>query len=204
MNIHADLLKAEFLAVSPSCLHFVSLLSWLFHHLLTASVSKFSVHNNAYKETICIFNWRMIVLQCCGGLCSTSSWISHHYIYTYISPPSWAYRTPPHPSTLHTGPLCTQQLPVLPMGSLCAHSSCLCYLWAPCVTHHLPLVISFTYDNVYLPLSQFVLPSPPLCPALWTLCPFSTSESLFRLSILWNNSFSWAPGYYNVLLETLG
>ena len=132
MNIHADLLKAEFLAVSPSCLHFVSLLSWLFHHLLTASVSKFSVHNNAYKETICIFNWRMIVLQCCGGLCSTSTWISHHYIYTYISPPSWASLPPPHPSTLHTGPLCTQQLPVLPMGSLChtpPPTGYLFYIW---------------------------------------------------------------------------
>ena len=26
------------------------------------------------------FNWRIIALQCCGGLCHTSTWISHNYI----------------------------------------------------------------------------------------------------------------------------
>ena len=26
------------------------------------------------------FNWRIIALQCCGGLCHTSMWTSHNYI----------------------------------------------------------------------------------------------------------------------------
>ena len=106
------------------------------------------------------------------------------YIHTYPLPLEPPY---PHPTPLrYTQAPCAHRSCLCCPWAPCAHSSCLCYLWAPCVTHHLPLVISFTYDNVYLPLSQFVLPSPPLCPALWTLCPFSTSESLFRLSILWN------------------
>ena len=34
------------------------------------------------------FYWRVIALQCCGGLCRISVQISHNYIY--VSPPSWA------------------------------------------------------------------------------------------------------------------
>ena len=163
MNVHAGLLKAEFLAVSPSSLHFVALLSWLFHHLLTASVSKFSVHNNSYKETIYFFNWRVIVLQCCGGLCSTSTWISHHYIYihTYISPPSCA-SLPPHPT-----PLCYTQAP-------CVHRSCLCYLWAPCVTPHLPTgYLFYIWQCLFATLS--------VCPTLSS----TVSSSVDTVSILY-------------------
>ena len=96
------------------------------------------------------------------------------YIYTHTYP---LPLVPPFP---HIPPLCvTHRLPV--------YTGAACVIYGLPVLHPtFPLVISFTYDSVYLPLSQFVLPSPPLCPALWTLCPFSTSESLFLLSILWN------------------
>ena len=30
------------------------------------------------------FNWRIIALQCCGGLCLTSMWISHNHNFIYI------------------------------------------------------------------------------------------------------------------------
>ena len=28
--------------------------------------------------------WRIIALQCCGGLCYTPTWVSHNYVYIYI------------------------------------------------------------------------------------------------------------------------
>ena len=53
---------------------------------------------------IYLFYWRIIALQCCGGLCSTSSWVSHiymcAYIYIYISHPSSASLLP----LLHSSP----------------------------------------------------------------------------------------------------
>ena len=54
---------------------------------------------------IYLFYWRIIALQCCGGLCSTSSWVSHIYmykhiyIYIYISL-SPLFSLPPPPSPL--------------------------------------------------------------------------------------------------------
>ena len=38
------------------------------------------------KGRVFLFYWRVIALQCCGGLCHISMQISHNYIY--ISPPS--------------------------------------------------------------------------------------------------------------------
>ena len=43
-------------------------------------------HDLATKPPIYIFNWRIIALQCCGGLYHTSLWISHNFIY--VSSPS--------------------------------------------------------------------------------------------------------------------
>ena len=48
-----------------------------------------------YSFSSFIFNWRIIVLQCCFGFCHTTTWISHKY--TYIpsllnlppTPPLW-------------------------------------------------------------------------------------------------------------------
>ena len=33
---------------------------------------------------IYLFYWKIIALQCCGGLCSTSTRVSHNYTYIYI------------------------------------------------------------------------------------------------------------------------
>ena len=32
-------------------------------------------------------NWRIIALQCCGGLCCTSTWISYNYIHETLESP---------------------------------------------------------------------------------------------------------------------
>ena len=43
------------------------------------------------------FNWRIIVLQCCGSLCHTSTGISHTFVYTSLlplEPPSSSHPTP--------------------------------------------------------------------------------------------------------------
>ena len=61
------------------------------------------------------FNWRIIALQCCVGLCHTTMWISHKY--THIAPPSWAWLSPSHPT---------------PLG--CHRSPG----WVPCVMQQLP------------------------------------------------------------------
>ena len=86
------------------------------------------------------YNWRIIVLQCCGGLCHTSTWC---IIIRYISLPSWASFTPPYSTPL----VVTEHQ----AGLLVFYSSFL-------------LVTCFTHDGVYMSmlLSQFVLhfPSP--------------------------------------------
>ena len=55
------------------------------------------------------FNWRIIALQCCGGLCCTSTRIGHNFIYIYIyisiSPPSWASLS------CHSTPLSCRRVP---------------------------------------------------------------------------------------------
>ena len=78
------------------------------------------------------FNWRLIALQYCVGLCHTSTWISHRHtcIPSLLNPSP----TPSHPSRLsrHTGlsSLLTQQIPTgylfhgLPSGSAGKESSC--------------------------------------------------------------------------------
>ena len=48
----------------------------------------------------CIFNWRIIALQCCAGFCHTTTLISHNYMYVCI--PSF-FCLPPdsHPTLCH-------------------------------------------------------------------------------------------------------
>ena len=41
-----------------------------------------------------IFNWRIIALQCCVGLCHTSAWISHRHAY---DSPLWNLPLTSHP-----------------------------------------------------------------------------------------------------------
>ena len=83
-----------------------------------------------------IFNWRIIALQCCVGLCHTSTWISHRYTHV----PSLLNLPPTsHPSSCHRAPV-----------------------WAPCVIRQIPTGC-FTRGRVCVSglLSQFV---PPLFP----------------------------------------
>ena len=47
------------------------------------------------KNFIIYFNWRLIILQYCGGFCRISVWISHGH--TCI-PPSWTPLPPPSPT----------------------------------------------------------------------------------------------------------
>ena len=44
------------------------------------------------------FNWRIIALPNFVVFCQTSTWISHRYIYIYISPPFWSSLPSPSPS----------------------------------------------------------------------------------------------------------
>ena len=135
-------------------------------HRVLKSIAKrekcsFSVINFFFK------NWRIIALQCCVGFCHTTSWINHNYIYMcmcisiYISPPSWAFLSPP--------PSCPFWL------SQSARLSSLLYSSSP-------LVIYFTQQCVHMSmlLSQFV----PLSPAsAVSTRPFSTSDSIPSLQI---------------------
>ena len=97
------------------------------------------------------FNWRIIVLQCCSGLCCTSTLISVYiyiYIYIYISPlPLVPPSSPPHSTTP-------------------GHHS------VPCVIEQLPTGY-FTHDSVYKSMlfSQVSFPLLPLlCPSVHYLC----------------------------------
>ena len=59
-----------------------------------------------------IFNWRIVVLQCCAGLCHTTMW-TRNQPEAYTSPLSWTARsapTPAHPPGHHRAPA---QPPVL-------------------------------------------------------------------------------------------
>ena len=69
------------------------------------------------------FNWRVIALQCCDGLCHTSTWIGHRYTWV----PTILNTPPTSPATL--------SLRVVPepglWGPCCMHGACaahLCYL----------------------------------------------------------------------------
>ena len=53
--------------IHVSCISWVG--RWILYHWATRWFSK------------CIFNWRIIALQCCAGFCHTSTWISHRYTY---------------------------------------------------------------------------------------------------------------------------
>ena len=113
-----------------------------------------------------VFNWRIIIFQCCGGLCCIATQSNHNYIYKHI----YAYIY----THTHTQ---TYSLPLPPF-----HSSRLSQSQAelPVLYISFPLVICFTHDSVYMSvlLSQFVLTS--LSPAVPTSM-LSTSVSPFLL-----------------------
>ena len=81
--------------------------------------------DNHWLSGLFFFNWSIISLQCCAGLCHTTTWISHRYVCVCVcvcvslyvcvcvSPPSWTSLPPPtpsHPSRLSQGTR---------LGSLC-------------------------------------------------------------------------------------
>ena len=100
----------------------------------------------------CIFNWRIITLQCYIGFCHTTMWISHKHTYVHsllnLFPP-------PHlPSDCHRPP-----------G------------WAPTQLAQLPTSY-FTYGDVYVSMPIFQL-APPSSPLAGSTSLFSTFTSLF-------------------------
>ena len=151
-------------AYSPVLADTVLLLS-LSHHFLAplsraaASPVKQGKKSRAWTTCplfFCIFNWRIIALQCCKvvyGLCHVSPWISRKY--TYVSS---LFEPPSHPiSPLDVVPEHQVELPVL--------------------YSNFPLALYFTHGNAYVSvlLSQFVSPSP----ASTVSSVFSMSVSLF-------------------------
>ena len=63
-----------------------------------------------------IFNWRIIALQYCIGLCHTTTWISHEHVYVPSLSNLPPLPTPSQPSTLSQStvwaPCAMQQIPV--------------------------------------------------------------------------------------------
>ena len=56
------------------------------------------------KKFLFILNWKIITLQYCAGLCHTSAWISHRYMYVLSPWTSLPCPTPCYPSRLSQSP----------------------------------------------------------------------------------------------------
>ena len=126
------------------------------------------------------FNWRIITLQYCDGLCHTSTWISHKCTCV---PPSWilfAPPSPPHPSGLSQS-----------TGFECPAS---CIKFA--------LVIYFTYGNICVSKLFFQIISPLPSP--------TKSKSLFFISVsllrpcIWGHRYRLSKFQINVLIYCIG
>ena len=62
------------------------------------SSNPFSVYGRNKDLFSFNFNWKLIILQYCGGFCHTFTWISHG---VYMCSPSWnPFHLPPHPIPL--------------------------------------------------------------------------------------------------------
>ena len=98
-------------------------------------------------KKIIYFNWRIITLQYCGGLCCTLTLIGHSHTCD--------------PSLLNSPPPLS-----LPHPSRFSQSTCFgSYI-------KLSLAICLTYDNVYISMLFSQIPHPllPLCPKDCSLC----------------------------------
>ena len=106
-----------------------------------------------------VFNWRIIALQHCVGLCHTSTWIGHIHIhihsYTYV-PPSRGAPPPPSPTPSHPSKLSENTR----LSSLChtANSHLLSILH----------IVMYTFPCYFLSLSHPFLPL--LWPQVCSLC----------------------------------
>ena len=97
------------------------------------------------------FNWRIITLQYCDGLCHTSTWISHRY---RCAPPSWT----PTSTSLPT-----------PSTGLSQSTG----FGFPASYAKLPLVIYFTYGTYLYYDCLHPMPQPHLLPLITTHLLFS-------------------------------
>ena len=111
------------------------------------------------------FNWRLITLQYCGGLCHTFTWISHGC--TWVLHPDTPSHLTPHPIA--------QDHPSAPALSTLSHASNLDW---PSISH---MIMIFTYEYVSMLFSQVIppLPSPTEPKSL-----FFTSVSLLLCLLL--------------------
>ena len=116
-----------------------------------------------------IFNWRIIALKCCVGLCQTSTWTSHRYICSFpLKPPS-------HLLAHHTPRVCRRHQIDLPM-----------------LYSNFPSSIYFTYGNLDISklVSQFVPPSFAICVYKSVLYVW---VSILSLQIVSSVPFFWIP-----------
>ena len=82
MHALSSQLPCQLLGVQAHEIYVFSLVFWEFWVDIGISSLKF------------IFNWRIIVIECCGGFCHPAIWISRKY--TYIPP---LLEPPSHPSS---------------------------------------------------------------------------------------------------------
>ena len=97
-----------------------------------------------------IFNWKIIVLQCCISFCHRSTWISHRYTYVFS-----LLNLPPTSHHIPSFQVVTEHQVELPASY-----------------RKFPLAVHFTYCNVQVSilLSQFMPPSFPRCVHNSVLC----------------------------------
>ena len=141
-------------------MNFLSVLFFLFNH-------KYH-HLQFLFLNGCIFNWRIIALQYCGGFCHVSPWTSHRYVYICPLPPWPPSHLPPYPTP-----------EVVPEPRV-----------VPWVIRHRPLAISFTYGSVYVSILPF--PSPSLSPQVCSLClqsPYFKVFVCFPLKLVFKKIF---------------
>ena len=77
-------------------LHCVSICYWISNNIISSCDSAMYSKQMEYSHrlfcclhflfnlNLFVFNWRIIALQCCVGLCHTTAWISHRYMQVHF------------------------------------------------------------------------------------------------------------------------